>query len=138
MDVVVLPVAAANERYVLRIARCCCVISSNNAELKLGQNIHKNIVPTIANISDTYVDPSFELALFVLTLFSSRFGRITKLTAKPKYAPKAWTVIEPPASVIYVIVKLFSMNKTQKTALFKWNIIENVNRLRETGAQLKL
>lgn len=47
-----LPVAAANDRYVLRIARCCWLMSSNNAELKLGQNIHKNMLPTIANRSD--------------------------------------------------------------------------------------
>lgn len=50
--VVCLPVAAANDRYVLRIARCCCVMSFNSAELKLGQNNHRNIVPIMANKSD--------------------------------------------------------------------------------------
>lgn len=47
-----LPVAAANDKYVFRMARCCCVMSSNSALLKLGQNIHRKIVPTIANKSD--------------------------------------------------------------------------------------
>lgn len=85
-----------NDKYVFKIARCCCATSSSIAELKLGQNIHKNIVPTIANKSDIYVDDSFAPASF-----SWAFGRNTALTANPKYAPNAWTVIDPPASVIY-------------------------------------
>lgn len=90
-----LPVAEANDRYVLTMARCCCVMSSSSAELKLGQNTHRNMVPTIANMSDVYDDASCWPALLC-----SSFGRIMKLTAKPKYAPNACTVIEPPTSVI--------------------------------------
>lgn len=78
------------------MARCCCVTSSSSAELKLGQNTHKNIVPTIANKSDVYVDDSF-----APLPFSWALGRSTALTANPKYAPNAWTVIDPPTSAIY-------------------------------------
>lgn len=66
------------------MARCCCAALSSNAELKLGQNIHKNIVPTIANKSDMYVDDSCAPASFCCFV-----GRSTALTAKPKYAPNA-------------------------------------------------
>lgn len=44
-------VHAANDKYVCRIARSCSG-PSTNAELKLGQNIHKNTEPTIAKMSD--------------------------------------------------------------------------------------
>ncbi len=89
----ILPVQAANPKYVFKMALSWSA-PSNSAELKLGQNIHKNIVPTIANISDVYDDPSILPALFWSIL-----GRIIKLTAKPKYAPNACTVMEPPTSV---------------------------------------
>lgn len=80
----VLPVADANDKYVFIIARCCCSGASSRAELKLGQNIHKNNVPIIANKSDAYTEPSsFPLAA-PLSSFWLVFGRIIKLTAKPK------------------------------------------------------
>lgn len=47
----ILPVQAASAKYVFRIARSCSA-PSNRAELKLGQNIHRNSVPTIANMSE--------------------------------------------------------------------------------------
>lgn len=86
--------AEASARYVFIIARSWS-IPSNKAELKLGQNIHKNNVPTMANISDVY-----EAFSSFPALFCSDFGRKIKLTAKPKYAPNECTVIEPPASAI--------------------------------------
>lgn len=68
---------------------------SSRAELKLGQNIHRNSVPTMANMSDVY-----EAFSSFPESFCSGFGRKMKLTAKPKYAPNEWTVIEPPTSAI--------------------------------------
>lgn len=50
----------------------------------------------MANMSDVYDEPSY-----IPLSFLSGFGRIIKLTAKPKYAPKAWTVMLPPASDIF-------------------------------------
>lgn len=47
----------------------------------------------MANISELQLGPSN----FDGTVFD---GRNMKLTANPKYAPNAWTTIEPPASVI--------------------------------------
>ena len=43
---------AQSEKYVLRIALCWGSPGAAAAELKLGQNIHKNTVPTRENMSD--------------------------------------------------------------------------------------
>lgn len=90
------------------MALCCCPISLISAELKLGQNIHKNSVPIIANMSDVYEAPSSEPVAF-----SFDFVRNIRLTAKPKYAPNAWTVIEPPISAIY-------LNGKYQQRIVKW------------------
>lgn len=106
-----------SDKYVFKMARCCWVISSSRAELKLGQNIHRNTVPIMANRSDEYDDPSFTPASFSVV-----FGRITALTAKPKYAPKACTVIEPPTSEICVIINYMHVNMKTKTDRKKTDI----------------
>lgn len=87
-------VQAARDKYVCKMARSCSG-PSTRAELKEGQKIHKKILPTIAKVSDVYEAPSSSPALAF-----SFFGRRIKLQASPKYAPKAWTVIEPPTSTI--------------------------------------
>ena len=43
---------AHNEKYVFRIALCCGSPAAAAAELKLGQNIHRNTVPTRENMSE--------------------------------------------------------------------------------------
>ena len=49
--------AAHSEKYVFKMARCCGSPCLAAAALKLGQNIHKKIVPTIENMSELLDDP---------------------------------------------------------------------------------
>ena len=49
--------AAHSEKYVFKIARCWGSPCFAAAALKLGQNIHKKIVPTIENMSELLDDP---------------------------------------------------------------------------------
>jgi len=63
--------------------------------LKLGHYIHKNIVPTIENKSDSLVVDKF------FSYFSSLSlpGDVIIATAKPNYAPNVWIYIDPPISI---------------------------------------
>ena len=45
------------EKYVFKMARCLGSPSAAAALLKLGQNIHKKIVPIIENMSDVLAEP---------------------------------------------------------------------------------
>ena len=47
---------AQREKYVFKIARCLGSPAAAAAALKLGQNIHKKIVPIIENMSDVLAD----------------------------------------------------------------------------------
>ena len=49
--------AAQREKYVFKIALCWGSPCFAAAALKLGQNIHKKIVPTIENMSELLDDP---------------------------------------------------------------------------------
>ena len=49
--------AAHSEKYVFKMARCCGSPCLAAAALKLGQNIHKKMVPTIENMSELLEDP---------------------------------------------------------------------------------
>jgi hypothetical protein len=76
--IIAVTVHAANDKYVCKIARSCSG-PSTRAELKLGQKIHKNTDPTMANKSDVYEAPSSSPGL----AFSFDGLRI-KLAASPK------------------------------------------------------
>ena len=49
--------AAQSEKYVFNIARCCGSPCLAAAALKLGQNIHRKMVPTMENMSELLDDP---------------------------------------------------------------------------------
>lgn len=121
------PVAAASARYVFTIARSWSA-PSTRAELKLGQNSQRNSVPIIANMSDVYEGPSCWPAAL-----SSLLGRRMQLTARPKYAPNACTVIEPPTSVTctnWNSVLLYWSNKFCDFSLF-FSTMNGLKRLSE-------
>merc|ERR1719162_1771196 len=57
-----------SESTVFTITRCC-EMGSARAPLKLGQNIHRNKVPTIANVSEILLDPFRSWPEIVVDIF---------------------------------------------------------------------
>ena len=64
--------AAHKEKYVFKMARCWGSPCFAAAALKLGQNIHKKIVPTIENMSELLDDPY--KCIYEIQLIDEGFG----------------------------------------------------------------
>ena len=87
--------------------------------LKLGQNIHKTIVPISAK----------ESATLLVFLFSSGiclgFMPSPKFKPSPKKAPNAWVRIEPPASDVCNIV--WSANSDNHFLIQSWKLCDKLD-----------